>query len=178
MSCKLNQLIQSAEQDQPVCEEPITMEQVSQLESNMFGDMETALTHLDDQTGQSDHLRLSNDQEPGQNGIQNGQDQQTGQDDLQNGVIHVQFINCQDDQQDSHQDDQLCGQQDSHQHDQLHNGKVDTHQENSQDYEVQAVNVTFASSDSDDDDDNHVIIEYEEGGVVTNMSWTLHTPNV
>ena len=148
MSCELNRLIQSPDQDQLVCEEPITVEQVSQLES----DMENALNHLDDQhTGQDDQLRLQDD----------GQDQQAGS----NEVTHLKFLNTQN-------EDQHNGQVDQNEVVRVHQGNG----QGDQGYEVQAVNITFESSDSDDGD--HVMVEYEEGGVVTSTSWTLHTPSV
>jgi len=161
VSCELNRLIQSPEQDQLVCEGPIMLEQVSQLESDMFNDMESALNHLDDQqTSQDDQLRLQDDDKSDQNS------HMYQQIDQQPSSLEV---NSQDYIQDQHN-----GQIDQS----SQNEVIPNHQENGQDdqgYEVQAVNITFESSDSDDD---HVTVEYEEGGVVTSTSWILHTPDV
>ena len=160
VSCELNQLIQP----KLVCEEPITLEEVPQLESNMFDDMESALNHFDNQqTSQDDQVRLRDD-------YMSDQDHQSGQKYEQ---ANPDEVTSQDDKQKDQLNDQIdqSGQ----------NEVIHIHQENSQDdqgYEVQAINITFESSDSDDDDDNYVTIEYEEGGVVTSKSWTLHTPNV
>jgi len=161
VSCELNRLIQQ-KQDQLVFEEPITLEQVSQLESNMFDDMESALNHFDNQqTSQDDQRGLQDDYMSDQDQSVQKYHERASSDE----------VSSQDDKQKDQHNDQIdqSGQ----------NEAIHIHQGNGQDdqgYEVQAINITFESSDSDDD--NHVTIEYEEGGVVTSKSWTLHTPDV